>query len=65
MTPTEAKADIFLLAFYSLPKSEQQAIIQELFSEKEFRQDLLDIAVFESRRDEPSRPIEEYIAERT
>jgi hypothetical protein len=64
MITEEAKAEVFWLAFKSLPKKEQQLVVQKLLQDPEFIEDLLDIALIEKRRSEPSRPLAEYLAER-
>jgi hypothetical protein len=60
-----ATAEIFLTAFQSLPKVEQQEVVSRLASDEEFREDLLDIAVCEERRHEPTRPFRTYLEERS
>jgi hypothetical protein len=59
----EAKAEVFWLAFKGLPRKEQHLIVQKLLQDREFVEDLLDIAIIEQRRSEPSRPLEEYLAD--
>jgi len=63
MITEEAKAEVFWLAFKGLPKKEQQLVVQKLLEDKEFLEDLMDIALIEPRRSEPSRPLAEYLAE--
>ena len=63
MIMAEAKAEVFWLAFKGLPKKEQQLVVQKLLEDREFVEDLLDIALIEQRRSEASRPLEEYLAE--
>jgi hypothetical protein len=63
MIPEEAQAEVFWLAFKGLPKKEQQRIVEKLLQDREFVEDLLDIAVIEQRRSEPARPLEEYLAD--
>jgi hypothetical protein len=63
MITEEAKAEVFWLAFKGLPKKEQHLVVQKLLQDREFVEDLLDIATFEQRRSEASRPLEEYLAE--
>ena len=62
---TTATAEIFWTAFQSLPKVEQQEVVSRLASDEEFREDLLDIAVCEERRHEPTRPFRTYLEERS
>ncbi len=64
MTATEATAEVFWTAFRALSKREKQAVLEKLLKQKEFREDLIDIAIIEQRWDEPARPLEEYLAER-
>ena len=64
MMPEEAKAEVFWLAFKGLSRKEQHLIVQKLLQDREFTEDLLDIAIIEQRRSEPSRPLEEYLADK-
>jgi len=63
MITAEAKAEVFWLAFKGLPKKERHLVVQKLLQDGEFVEDLIDIAIIEPRRSEPSRPLEEYLAE--
>jgi hypothetical protein len=64
MITEEAQAEVFWLAFKGLPKKERQRVVEKLLQDRKFVDDLLDIAVIEQRRSEPSRSLEEYLAER-
>jgi hypothetical protein len=64
MITEEAQAEVFWLAFKGLPKKERQRVVEKLLQDREFVEDLLDIAIFEQRHSEPSRALEEYLAER-
>jgi hypothetical protein len=64
MQIAEARADVFWLAFKSLPKKERQLFFEKLLVDKKFREDMIDIIIIEQRINEPSRPIEEYLANR-
>ncbi len=64
MPAIEARAEIFLMALRSLSKKEREQILTRLLEDEEFREDVLDIALYESRKDEPSRPFRDYLAER-
>ena len=64
MNIKEAKAEVFWMAFKSLSKRERQFIVEKLLNDVEFMEDLIDIAILEQRRKEPSRPLEEYLKER-
>lgn len=64
MGPKEAKAEVFWMAFKGLQKKEKQSIIERLLKDKEFMEDLIDIAILEQRSEEPTRPLEDYLAEK-
>jgi len=64
MNKVEAKAEVFLWALQSLSKAEREAVISRLLEDPELREDMLDIALIEQRKDEPSRPFRDYLAER-
>lgn len=64
MTTAEATSEIFWTAFRALPKKQREAVIEKLLKDKEFMEDLIDIVIIEQRRKEPSRSLDEYIAER-
>lgn len=63
MMKTEATAEVFLLAFRSLPKVERAAVVSRLLADPDFREDLVDIALMAQREAEPSRPYEEFVEE--
>ncbi len=60
----EAKAEVFLWALQSLPKAEREAVISHLLADAQLREDILDIALIQQRKGEPSRPLRDYLAER-
>ncbi len=64
MSPTEATAEVFLTAFRALSRKERQAVLARLASDPDLREDLYDLALVTQRRDEPSRPLREYLAEK-
>lgn len=64
MTTVDATSEVFMTAFRALPKKVREAVVGKMLSDKEFREDLMDIAVIEQRRKEPSRPLEEYLSRR-
>ncbi len=49
-----ATAEVFWTAFKALPKPEQAAIVPRLLKDKEFVQNLTDVALIEHARCEPS-----------
>lgn len=64
MANVEATSDVFLIAFRALPKKTREAVIAKMLSDKEFMEDLIDTVIIEQRRKEPSRNLDEYIADR-
>ena len=64
MSSIQANAKIFWLAFQSLSRKEKRKVIEEFMSQDDFREDLLDIFIFESRKQEHPHPIEEYLSKR-
>ena len=64
MTSTEATSEIFLTAFRALKKQEREAILEKLLKDKDIVEDLIDIVIIEQRRKEPSRRLDEYLADK-
>jgi len=64
MAKAEAMSEVFFTAFRALPKKEREAVIERLLRDKEFVEDLIDIAILDKRRREPSRSLDEYLAEK-
>ena len=57
-------ADTVYATFRRLKPTEREAVIEHLLHDREFREDLLDVATVEQRRHEPGRPLREYLAAR-
>lgn len=64
MTATEATAEVFWTAFRGLSKKEREAVVERLLRDREFMEDLIDIVILEQRQREPSRSLDEYLADR-
>lgn len=64
MNTTEATAEVFLTAFRGLSKKERGAVVEKLLQDKDFMEDLIDIVIIEQRQEEPSRSLDEYLADR-
>ncbi len=60
----ESRAEVYLMALRSLSKTERDMVIARLLEDPELREDILDLALIEQRRREPSRPFQEYLAEK-
>jgi len=63
MTPAEAKAQVFYTAFITLPKIEKDLFFSKVVKNNETREDLLDIAVAESKKHEKSTSFKRAIKE--
>ena len=63
MNGTQATAEVFMTALKALPKKERDAVLVRIAQEKDFREDLLDLALVARRRSEPSRPFRRYLTE--
>ena len=61
MTTIDATSEVFMTAFRALPKKTREAVVGKMLRDKEFLEDLVDVAIIEQRRKEPSRTIEEYL----
>jgi len=64
MTTVEATSEVFWTAFRALPKKAREAVVEKLLKDREFMEDLVDIVILEQRSKEPSRSLDEYLAER-
>jgi hypothetical protein len=65
MTKTEATAEVFWTAFNVLPAEEKRAVIQRIIRDENLRRDLMDLALMEERRNEPERPLREYLKDKS
>lgn len=61
ITHSESTAEIYWMAFRGLPRDEQRLVIQHLIKDENLRRDLMDLALIEERRNEPARPLREYL----
>ncbi|MBM3212936.1 hypothetical protein FJZ33_11995 [Candidatus Poribacteria bacterium] len=64
MTVKKATAEVFWTAFRSLTKEERDAVVQKLLEDSEFMEDLTDIVILKQRQNEPSRSLDDYLADR-
>ncbi len=64
MTKTQATAEVFWTAFTVLPIEEKRAVIQHIILDENLRRDLMDLSIIEERRNEPERPLREYLKEK-
>jgi len=65
MTKTEATAEVFWTAFNALLPEEKRAVVQRIVRDENLRRDLMDLALIEERRNEPERPLREYLKEKS
>ena len=64
MIATEATAEVFCTAFRALSKKEREAVVERLLEDEDFMEDLIDIVILDQRQNEPSRSLDEYLADR-
>ena len=64
MATTQATAEVFWSAFNVLPAEEKRAVIQYIIQDEDLRHDLVDLAIIEERRNEPGRPLRDYLQEK-
>ena len=64
MTKTEATAEVFWTAFNVLPVEEKHAVLQRIIRDETLRRDLMDLSIIEERRNEPERPLRNYLKEK-
>ena len=51
-------------ALEKLSRPEREELIERLLRDPELREDVVDLALIQERRDEPSRPLRDYLAGR-
>ena len=59
-----ANAEIFILAYKALSEEAKGRVLRALMEDKEFVEDMEAALIWERRKDEPTRPFREYLAER-
>lgn len=64
MVATKTTSEVFWTAFQNLTKKEKDAVIERLLEDSEFMDDLIDIVIIKQRQNEPSRSLDEYLADR-
>lgn len=57
-------ADIVYSTFRKLKAKEREEVIERLLQDEQFLEDLVDIVTIKQRRNEPGRPLREYLASR-
>ncbi len=59
-----ATADVFLTALKALPKAERDAVVVRIARDQSFARYILDLAIIDERRSEPSRSFRKYLSEK-
>ena len=59
----QAMANVFITAFQTLSPTEQRVILSKILKMRQWRKDLLDIAIGESLSREKSRPFRTFLSE--
>ena len=62
MSSAGATAEVFWTAFVAMNAKERQAFLERLIADPRVREDLMDAALIEERRNEPTRPLKEVLA---
>ena len=65
MSTTHVTAEVFWAAFMAMKASERQAFLERLIADPRLREDLLDTALAEERKGEPTRPLADVLSEIT
>ena len=63
MKTKETTAEVFLTAFRTLPRKDQNIFLTEVLKDKRLQEDLIDIAIAESRAKDKSRPFKDFLCE--
>ena len=63
-TTQQATVEVFWKAFRGLSRPERAAFVGHLLQDDEYSEDLYDLALIESRRQEPGRPLRDYLKDR-
>jgi hypothetical protein len=66
LSPSEATAEVFWTAFNALPPEARDKFMEKMVADPSLREeleDLLDLDVAVERSDEPTRPLDEVLAE--
>jgi len=63
-TKTLSTAEGFVAVLKALPKAERDAVVVRIAQDKEFTQDIVDVATIAARRKEPARSFRKYLAEK-
>ena len=58
-----ATAEVFLTAFKTLPQKEQDIFLSSILKDKRLCEDLIDIAIAESRAKDKGRPFRDFLIE--
>lgn len=61
MRTQEATAEVFLTAFKTLTKKEQDLFLSEVMKDRKLREDLIDIAIAESRAKDKGRSFKDFL----
>lgn len=54
-------AEVFLTAFKTMPKKEQDIFLSKIIKDARLREDLIDIAIAESRAKDKGRPFVDFL----
>ena len=61
MVTNGATAEVFLAAFRSMPRKEQDIFLSKMLKDKRVREDLIDITIAEDRAGNKSRSFRDFL----
>lgn len=65
MTQPQATAEVFWTAFQAMKPKEREAFLGKLMKDKRLAEDLRYAAVIQKRKNEPTVPLDDYLAQRS
>ena len=63
MSSAQATVEVFWTAFQALPKEERTSLVEKIMNEESLFEDYIDNKAIQERKNEPSIPLEDYLAE--
>jgi hypothetical protein len=63
MSADQATAEVFVMAFKSLKRSEREAVFERLLADNEISEDFADTLLLESRRHQPRQSFRQALKE--
>jgi hypothetical protein len=61
MTVKEAEVEVFAIALKALGRKGRRRLLELLLKDPALRRDVLDAIIIEERRNQPARPLDEFL----